>query len=230
MHAAGEGMVEVNVSDTGCGIPADQIDRVFEPFHTTKGVGKGTGLGLSLTRTIVEGLGGTIRVRSVVGQGTTFVVRIPAATPELADPRTSRPLTAERRDRSPATVARILIVDDDRLVARSLKRAFQPHRAEIAIGGPAGLECLLREPDAFDAVLCDVLMPDLDGVELFRLVRERYPAVAKRFIFVTGAATPHAQAFLDGISNPRVHKPVHPEEVLSLLEQMTGTTVRADGP
>ena len=133
---------------------------------------------------------------------------------------------AARNRRPGGSIARILIEDDDRLVARSLKRALSPHRADIAIGGHAGLVRLCREPDTFDAVLCDVVMPELDGVALYRLVSEKHPATAKKFIFVTGATTPQAQAFLDGIGNPRVHKPIHPEEVLGLIEQIGGPSTR----
>jgi CheY-like chemotaxis protein len=69
-------------------------------------------------------------------------------------------------------------------------------------------------------------MPDMDGVELFRLVHERHPTAASKFIFVTGAATLHAQAFLDGIDHPRVHKPVNPEELLNLIERISGASIR----
>ncbi|MBN1610190.1 MAG: hybrid sensor histidine kinase/response regulator [Polyangiaceae bacterium] len=225
-RAAAHDMVEVTLSDTGCGIAPDQIDRVFEPFYTTKAVGKGTGLGLSLARSIVEGLGGSVRVRSVVGEGTTFVVRIPAGVSEPATRTAGNPDATIQDGLAGVAIARILIVDDDRLVARSLARALRPHKTEIASGGRAALDRLCDEPDGFDAVLCDVVMPDMDGVELFRLVREKHPTAAGKFIFVTGAATSQAQAFLDGIHHPRVHKPVHPEELLNLIAQISGPSVR----
>ncbi|MFW6051444.1 MAG: ATP-binding protein [Myxococcota bacterium] len=72
-------LLEVRVSDNGRGIPEDQVDKIFEPFFSTKGEGKGTGLGLSIVRNIVEQHGGTIEVRSVVGEGTTFAVRLPSS-------------------------------------------------------------------------------------------------------------------------------------------------------
>ena len=225
-RAAANDMVEVTLSDTGCGIAPDQIDRIFEPFYTTKGVGKGTGLGLSLARSIVEGLGGSVRVRSVPGEGTTFVVQIPAAGAESVTRTPQSPAATLQDGRTGLAIARILIVDDDPLVARSLGRALRPHKTEIASGGRAALDRLCSEPNGFDAVLCDVVMPDMDGVELFRHVSERYPTAAGRFIFVTGAATPQAQDFLDGIDHPRVHKPVSPEELLRLIEGISGPSAR----
>jgi signal transduction histidine kinase len=71
--------VEVQIADTGTGIPVEAAERIFEPFYTTKRPGEGTGLGLYITRKIVELYGGTIRVKSVPGQGTTFFVALPAA-------------------------------------------------------------------------------------------------------------------------------------------------------
>jgi len=78
--------VVVSVSDTGVGIPQAQLDRIFDPFFTTKGVGTGTGLGLAMTYNIVQSHGGTIRVQSVEGEGSSFEVWLPLAGPEAAAP------------------------------------------------------------------------------------------------------------------------------------------------
>jgi signal transduction histidine kinase len=80
LHNASQVLVEVR--DTGCGIPAEHLDRIFEPFFTTKPVGEGTGLGLSISHDIIRGLGGELTVSSVVGQGTTFRVLLPVAREE----------------------------------------------------------------------------------------------------------------------------------------------------
>lgn len=72
-----DGFIELSFADTGPGIPPEEIDRVFDPFYTTKEPGRGTGLGLSVTYKIIEETGGTIHVESTVGKGTTFTVRIP---------------------------------------------------------------------------------------------------------------------------------------------------------
>jgi two-component system NtrC family sensor kinase len=87
-RGSGESVIEV--ADTGFGIPADQLSRIYDPFFTTKDIGKGTGLGLSITYGIVQEHGGTITCESSVGQGTRFTLRLPGASTRAADARANR--------------------------------------------------------------------------------------------------------------------------------------------
>jgi two-component system NtrC family sensor kinase len=82
-------MVEISIIDTGCGIPPDDLQRIFDPFFTSKGVGKGTGLGLSVSHGIVAAHGGTIKVESTVGRGSAFHVFLPIVAPREARPATA---------------------------------------------------------------------------------------------------------------------------------------------
>ena len=210
--------IAVEVSDTGCGMPRIVRERIFEPFFTTKDVGQGTGLGLSLSKTIIESFNGSISVESKEGHGTTFYVHLGAAPDDTPAPSTERRRSTDLPPHSPAP-ARILIVDDDRLVARSLVRALRAHHTEVINTPQEALEKLRQQPDAFDIVFCDVLMPDLGGPALYRKVRELSPEASDRFIFITGAASPDATRFLDGISNECVRKPFDVSEVLRLVRK-----------
>jgi signal transduction histidine kinase len=216
-----DGWVEVEVFDTGCGIPRDQARRVFDPFFTTKKVGEGTGLGLSISRHIVENCHGTLSLRPGTDRGTSFVVRLPRADPthDAAPAEEPGPLPTQSGPHL-CTPRRILIVDDDPLVARAMKRALKPHVVDVASGGKSALQWLRRFPGAHDVILCDVLMPDLHGVDLYRTIAEEQPAMTARFVFMTGATTPQTGEFLDGIPNLRLHKPVSRSDLLRLLDKV----------
>jgi CheY-like chemotaxis protein len=196
------GMVLVEIRDTGPGISSDHIDRIFDPFFTTKSVGKGTGLGLTICEGIVQAHHGSISARTEKGIGTVFSVRLPSAADHAA-PAALRPvLTAARR-------GRVLVVDDEPDVARCVTRMLRAsHDAFASIGGRDALARLVRG-ETFDVVLCDLMMPDLTGMDLHAALLTRAPAMASRMVFFTGGAfTPRAEAFLSSIENPCLTKPI----------------------
>ncbi|XXF78365.1 PAS domain S-box protein [Myxococcaceae bacterium GXIMD 01537] len=197
------GRVVVEVRDTGVGIPREIVGRIFDPFFTTKPVGLGTGLGLSVCHGIVSSLGGEITVESEVGRGTTFRVVLPSAEPWRA-----RASGAARGEEPCPRRGRVLVVDDEPGVGRVLKRVLREHEVEVAGGGREALGMLERTPSPFDAILCDVMMPDLAGRELYEAVRVRRPGLEQRFIFLSGGAfTSGAREFLASIPNPLLEKP-----------------------
>ncbi len=211
--------VIIAVSDTGCGIAPEHLERIFDPFFTTKPVGIGTGLGLSICHGIVTGLGGRIEVQSCLGRGTTVSVSLPAARSAAA------PVRGEQA-RAPVEPARILIVDDEPAIVRALQRRLAPHRIESASGGAQAL-ALLEQDQGFDVVLCDLMMPDLTGMEIHARVQKRWPELADRFVFMTGGAfTARAREFLEQVKNPRLDKPV---DMLALLELIAKLRVRGAG-
>ncbi|AWN48017.1 hybrid sensor histidine kinase/response regulator [Methylobacterium terrae] len=173
----------VAIRDTGTGIPPEILGRVFEPFFTTKGVGQGTGLGLAMVFGLVQQSGGTIRIDSEVGRGTTVLLYLPRSheAVEAAAAAKAAPAPAPRR-------ARILVVDDDpqvRHVTASFLNGFGYD--EVAVpSGEAGLERLTAE--RFDLVVADLAMPGMSGLDLAEAVRERWPDLP--FLLVTG----HAEA------------------------------------
>jgi CheY-like chemotaxis protein len=203
------------VSDTGAGIPREIIGRIFDPFFTTKPVGEGTGLGLSICHGIVKNLGGEIVVERNVTRGTTFRVVLPAAAPVRAVVRTSTP---------PAPLgarARVLIVDDEPNLRLSLAQILATeHDVRETASGHEVLD-MMREGVRFDVILCDLLMPEMSGVDLFQALEAVAPEQCKRVVFLTGGAfTPRAQEFLARIANPRLEKPFDIDELLVLIRKV----------
>jgi len=156
-------------------------------------------------------------VSSRLGVGTAFTVCLPWAQPAqaLAPAATPATLVASAR-------ARILIVDDDPLVARALQRMLASrHEVMVETSASAALARAARD-SRFDLVFCDLMMPDMTGMELYGVLRERQPALAERLIFMTGGAfTPEARLFLEQVPNPKVEKPFERDAVLSLVDTAT---------
>jgi signal transduction histidine kinase len=181
--------VEIEVEDTGVGIPEENLARMWQPFFTTKSPAEGTGLGLSISRDIVERAGGTIVAHSparpgLAGRphtpGARFVITLPAAgqsEPALA-PQSPVPAAA-------LPAARVLIVDDELSLARALAEEIgRLHHVTVAGGAEAALARLAES--RFDVVLCDLRMPGMSGEALYARVREQDPEQAEGFVFMTG--------------------------------------------
>jgi signal transduction histidine kinase len=207
------GFVQIAISDTGTGIPEHMQHRIFEPFFTTKPVGVGTGLGLSICHRIVTGFGGTITVASEVGRGTTFRIVLPRARREDSGERPA-PLI----DPVPRRRGRILVIDDEPMITKALGRTLAADHAVISVGSAGEAMALLATAPPFDVILCDIMMPQMTGVELYDELRRRDPALADRIIFLTGGAfTSSTRAFLDSVSNQRVEKPFDPHHLRTLI-------------
>jgi PAS domain S-box-containing protein len=217
---ARDGEVVATVSDTGSGMTPEVRARIFEPFFTTKPIGTGTGLGLFVCHGIVSDMGGRLEVETEPGRGSTFRVILPASP--AADARPSAPAVPDAGLRpgpaAPASAAarraRVLVLDDDGRVADSLRRMLEPdHDVEVLTRSRLALD-RVRAGASWDAVLCDVMMPEMSGIEWFEEVRRLDPALARRVVFVTGGAfTAGARTFLEEVGNPRLDKPFVPDEV-----------------
>jgi CheY-like chemotaxis protein len=210
------GWVIVEVSDTGGGIAPENLSRIFEPFFTTKPVVEGTGLGLSVCHGIVAGMGGKIEVDSKLGQGTTFRIRLPAASRAPRDIPALSPL-AQRS----LTPRRVLVIDDDPEVRLALARIVgSPHRIELAETAREAQQRLLIRREDYDVIFCDLMMPDLTGMDLYESVSMQRPEILTRMVFMSaGAFTPRATAFLERVNVRRIDKPFDPLKVRALLEQ-----------
>lgn len=188
----------LRVKDTGSGIPDALRMRIFEPFFTTKERGIGTGLGLALCAETVRRHGGTIEACGDVGRGATFTVTLPVCAPEAIE--------AASEDDEPAAL-RVLVVDDEPLIRGAFGRILRGHDVVEAEDGVAAQRWL--EDRAFDVVICDLMMPGMDGSALFEAVVERQPAYRDRFVFVTGGVcSDHGREFLARVRPLVLHKPV----------------------
>ncbi|MCS6913888.1 MAG: ATP-binding protein [Myxococcales bacterium] len=212
--AAVDGGVTISVRDTGCGIPSTVLPRIFDPFFTTKPPGKGTGLGLSVSHEIVRAHGGRLDVQSEVGVGSTFTVWLPLGAEEQgAEP--TRPAQVEPAPQP--THGKVLVIDDEPELLRALARTLRStHDVILASSGAEGMEQLRTHRD-IDVVLCDVMMPETSGMDLYESVPH---ALRDRFIFMSGdTASGAVQAFLGSLRAPHLPKPVEPEELLRAVDQ-----------
>jgi signal transduction histidine kinase/ActR/RegA family two-component response regulator len=205
--------VEIVVSDTGVGISPTHLPKVFEPFFTTKPAGEGTGLGLSICHRLVHGMGGRIHVSSEEGKGSRFSVFLCIAAPfsDLESPLSEQAPSSQRR-------LRLLIVDDEVMVARAAQRLFEGQlEVDIALDGKAALEKLSQAD--YDVVLCDVMMPGLSGLELYRQVRLENETLANRFVFATGGLfNQELSEAVQRLSNMIVEKPFDAKTLRRVIE------------
>jgi PAS domain S-box-containing protein len=212
-----EAAVRVEVTDTGSGISPVHLTRIFDPFFTTKPIGEGTGLGLSICHSSIHSFGGDISVASEVGVGTTFAVRLVRA-PE-APPAPIRLAPAEM-----PSGGRILVIDDEVAVGNVLRRSFSEHNVVVVETSAPRALARLEAGETFDVVLCDLMMPEMTGMELFDRVVLTVPAYAPRFVFMTGGAfTSRATEFLERIPNTRLEKPFD----MKTLKPLIGQLIRA---
>lgn len=203
----------IEVADDGVGIPGHLLGKVFDPFMTTKPVGEGTGLGLFVSRSIVKAAGGEITVESELGRGTRVRLFLPAASP-----RAEQELLPPSSGLAPVPRARILVVDDEPALGPAVRSLFAgEHDVIVAVSGREALARLLDDPD-FDVVLCDLMMPDLTGMDLFEEIKATRPELAERFVFMTGGAlTGRVEEFFQRYPNRCIQKPFDLTELRSLV-------------
>ena len=213
-HPAGE-FVRITVADTGQGMPADVLARAVEPFFSTKPLGKGTGLGLAQVYGIAQQAGGTLRIDSEVGKGTSVDILLPSA------PASAQAAGEARRDQeaSCGSVAgsRVLVVDDDDDVRAFLAESLEAMGCTIvsAASGPRGLESLRAGRP--DLVLLDYAMPGMNGAEVARAARGLHPGLP--IVFVTGyAESEQLEAALGG-GVPVLRKPFTLAELAAAVEE-----------
>ena len=209
----------LSVSDTGTGIPADQLDRIFDPFFTTKAIGKGTGLGLPTVLGIVRGHGGFVRVNSQVGRGTTIELYLPA----VPDAKGTGPTQAEAR--APRGQGELILVVDDEAGIRSIvQRTLEKHgyRVLLASEGAEALARFAPYRGEVRAVLTDMMMPGMDGPALVRALRQVDPRLP--ILGMTGLAERVGVSGLESLDLPVVlTKPFPGVRLLAALHEALAT-------
>jgi signal transduction histidine kinase/CheY-like chemotaxis protein len=205
------GRAEVEVRDNGPGIAQEHIGRIFDVFFTTKPTGAGTGLGLSICHSIVEDLGGELTVSSDSGNGAAFRVAIPPAS-GIAAPPLSAPV------RLPGRRGRVLSIDDEVAVSRTVERILKDlHDVVTETDARAALARIARG-ERFDVILCDLMMPGMNGMDFYEAIRSADAELARRIVFVSGGVfSDRASRFLEGCTNLSLEKPFSVERLRAVV-------------
>jgi PAS domain S-box-containing protein len=217
-HAAASGaFIAVDIADDGTGMPPETLKKIFEPFFTTKPVDKGTGLGLSQVYGFAKQSRGEIDVESQLDVGTTFTLYLPSAD--------GRPLTpaspiAALVDLATVPQRRVLLVEDNEGVGKFAAGLLRELGQTVTwVGdGQAALKTLAAEPDAFDLVFSDVVMPGISGLELAHLIQQRWPKL--QVVLTSGYSHVIVEQGAGGF--PLVRKPYSIDGLLTILASKPG--------
>jgi PAS domain S-box-containing protein len=212
--------VRLEVIDTGLGMPKDVVARAFEPFFTTKARGKGTGLGLATAYGIVQQAQGAISIQSVVGQGTTIRVHLPAEVGVAAEPARIRVSSVPAAAESEAVV---FVVEDETAVRKAVMRILSDSGYNLlqAAGPTSALDLARMWSGPIDLLLTDIVMPDLSGDELARELRKARPNL--RVVYMTGYSGEIDSVALR-VDGPLVRKPFTREALLAAIEGVLAAT------
>jgi two-component system NtrC family sensor kinase len=210
--------LEIEISDNGPGVPDEIRSRVFDPFFTTKPEGTGTGIGLGVCRGIVEAHGGTLRLAESDGSGARFILRLPLRNDPSNSPD-GHP-AGSSPDQEPHARS-VLIVDDEAYVGALLAELLNGlgYRCTVVESGAAAMTLLLRRD--YDAIICDLRMPEVDGPGLFAWIEVTRPHLVARMAFITGDTLGATAAdFLARAHRPVLEKPFMPEELRRLMREL----------
>jgi CheY-like chemotaxis protein len=203
------------------GIPVQVRGRIFEPFFSTKPVGVGTGLGLSICHGVVVSLGGTLTFESEVGKGTVFRVELPTAVravTALSPPRLAGRVDGTVVSSPAARQSRVLVVDDEHIVCLSLQRLLSREGEVLTATSADEALVMIRNGQRFDVILCDLMLPEMDGPALHENIRKIDSTQADRMVFMTGGVfTARAREFLATVKNQRLNKPFDVDALLSVV-------------
>jgi CheY-like chemotaxis protein len=217
----------IEISDTGAGIPKESVSKIFDPFYTTKDVGQGTGLGLSVSYGIIQEHGGSIKVDTKQGKGSTFTIALPVIEKGAV---MVEEISSEMDDRL-LLGKRVLIIDDEAGVLDFLSRYLHSKKCEVktASNGQQALNMLRSE--SFDLIVCDVKMPVMDGKALYTCIGAEMPEMTERIVFSTGDLigrdTVH---FLESTRAKCVHKPFDLIAIKKVLCEIILQTKREHAP
>lgn len=237
----------VEVADNGAGLRHEDLSRVFDPFFTTRAVGQGTGLGLSVCYGIVREHGGQITARNAEVGGAVFTIELPVMaeslasaaaatpppTPPAMDPRPVPLVTAPAFAMVPPSDEALgrgerrrkaLVVDDEESNAALVRRVLAAAGYDVESTTLSRRALVMIERSAYDAVICDVKMPELSGQELYGRVCQIRPEMAGRFIFITGDIDGEdTHEFLDQSHCSYFMKPFNLERLTAAVDMLTGT-------
>lgn len=210
-----EGQIEIVISDDGPGIPAENISKIFDPFYTTI-KGKGTGLELVVSRDTVIEHGGKMKVESEWGKGTSFVITLPIIEVE-GEEKKEKGKSVERSLKG----VKGLVIDDEAPFLSFVSEYLEREGCEIMTATDAKTALAILEDRDFDFVICDIRMPEISGIEFYRVINEKKPSLKDRIIFSTGdVLSDTTRAFLELVTNPQVEKPFNLDELKEVIKSI----------
>lgn len=208
--------IGVSVSDTGSGMSAAEIARIFDAFYSSKAEHGGTGLGLAICKGLIEEMKGEIRVTSEPGKGSCFTVLLP----NTQSAALQAPAPAEG---SGKTRGRIMVIDDEPALLNVLEAALKRDHDALPVKSPREALKRLAGGEAVDVILCDMMMPEMTGMEFFRNLEKIDPKLARKVVFSSGGAfTPAEHEFMDSAAHGCLTKPFSRERLLEKVRSIVG--------
>jgi PAS domain S-box-containing protein len=208
--------VRVGISDNGRGIPAHDLDRIFEPFYPRSP--KKAGLGLTICRNILQTYGGTIEIKSEPGRGTQVVLSLSVAAEKPAAITSGAALAGTI---TPRRRAHVVVIDDEAGVGSTIQHALADEHDVTVFTSSREAFAFFEKVPSVDMVLCDMMMPEMSGMELYSAVERRWPEHARRFVFLSGGITkPEVERFLQSTPNRRLGKPIVAASLRTLVNEL----------
>ncbi|WP_224364492.1 ATP-binding protein [Hyalangium versicolor] len=215
--------VHIEVEDNGQGMTPEIQQRIFEPFFTTKPQGVGTGLGLSICNNLIQIMGGWIEVQSKPGWGSVFRLVLPSFDAKgdgvkgTVQPKVGMKIQAQGPRR------RVLLIDDELAVGKSVRRLLRDaHEVEVLQDAREALQ-RIASGERYDAIVCDVMMQEMNGVQFFQELERRSPELARHTGLITGGVfNPQAREFIETRSIDLLQKPFERESLRKFVERLCG--------
>ncbi|MCJ7515644.1 MAG: ATP-binding protein [Dehalococcoidia bacterium] len=202
--------IKICFQDNGPGIKPEVMDKIFNPFFTTREVGEGTGLGLSICHGIVTEHRGRIWAESEPGKGATFIMELPVVT-AAEQPKPSEPVVEEPEK---VAKARILVVDYEQIIRDFVKRVLAGEGYEVETANNAAAALKKIESKRYSLILVAIKMPGMDGVELYKCIQKIARSLARRVVFITGDVMgADTEKFLSETKVAHIDKPFDAEQL-----------------
>lgn len=211
--------VQIEISDSGPGVPESLKEKIFDPFFTTKEVNKGTGIGLALVSSIIKEHGGVVSLDHRIKKGARFIITLPAQTPVVA------PFSAQNKAPIATTPAlaplrgRVLVVDDEKDLREILQDILESQNLEVftASNGQEALAYITKNYEGLDLIVSDIKMPIMNGPELARSVRS-WGKYQGGFYFITGGVNDSLEDYkqiVDGV----LPKPFNMDKIMEIIKK-----------
>ncbi len=210
--------IHIEVGDNGQGMEPEVQRRIFEPFFTTKPVGVGTGLGLSICNNLVQIMGGWIEVHSQPGWGSTFRLVLPALSPQSASPAAPEP---QKKASAKEPRRRVLLIDDEAPVGTAVRRLLRDHHEVEVLQDAREALKRIASGERYDAILCDVMMPEMNGVQFFQELERSAPELARRTGLMTGGVfNSQASEFIESRAIELLLKPFERDSLRKFVARL----------